>query len=192
MIESLKNIDTALFFFINEKHAPIFDDFFWMASGGLIFTPLFILLAWNIFRKKKAKFFATGLVCIALTIACCDQSSRLVKHTVQRYRPSHNAIIKDKVHTLNDYHGGQFGFFSGHAANTFGVATFLFLVLTWWKKNQRWLIFLWPLVVGYSRIYLGVHYPSDIFFGALDGILFGYLIYKLFVMAAKKMNYEVS
>ncbi|MGZ3885513.1 MAG: phosphatase PAP2 family protein [Bacteroidia bacterium] len=190
MVEWLKHIDEVVFFIINELHTPLLDQLMWLVSGGLIFLPLFILIGWQIYKLKKYRYFLTVLLSIIFIIVFCDQSSTLVKRAVQRYRPTHNLVIKERVHVVNDYRGGQFGFFSGHAANTFGVATFLFFVLSWWKR--RYLLFLWPLIVIYSRIYLGVHYPSDVLFGMMDGIIIGSIMYRLFKFAVVKFNYEAA
>ncbi len=188
MFNALENIDHSLLLKINGCHSPIADDFFWLVSVGWIFFPLWIFLAIYIGKNKKIKFLVTAMLCISFTILFCDQSSNLIKNQVQRYRPSHNFELKDKIHSVNEYKGGKFGFFSAHSANTFGAATFIFLCLNWVNKKYRLSIFIWPIIVGYSRIYLGVHYPSDIIFGAIDGILFGIIFYKLFVFVNIKFN----
>src|SRR3954470_565935 len=120
MLNSLKHIDETIFFTINNMHAPLFDQIMWLVSGGLIFLPLFIFIGIQVRKVKKTRALTAVLICVVLIILFCDQSSSLVKQSVQRYRPTHNLLLKEKVHTVNEYKGGQFGFFSGHAANTFG------------------------------------------------------------------------
>jgi undecaprenyl-diphosphatase len=95
-----------------------------------------------------------------------------------RLRPSHEPGLQNLVHLVNGYKGGLYGFASSHAANTFGTATFVWLAL---KPFMRWsgLIFIWAVVMTYTRIYLGVHYPGDILVGALFGILIGWLSFEV-------------
>lgn len=169
-------------------HSPLADTFFWLVSEGWMFTPLWLFLAVYIYRIKKVKFLLTALLCIALVVLFSDQSSNLIKKSVQRYRPTHNTEIGSKVHTVNDYKGGKFGFFSGHAANTFAVASFIFFMMAWVKPLLRYSLFLWPVLVGYSRIYLGVHYPVDIGVGFVNGLFWGFLGYQLFRYLYKRQN----
>ena len=190
MFESLENIDQSLLLSINGCNSPFTDSFFWAVSAGWIFLPFWIFLSIYIGKRKKVKYLFTAIICLVFTILFCDQSSNLAKKSVERYRPTHNLELKEKIHLVNDYKGGQFGFFSGHSANTFGAATFLFLILKWVNRKRRFLIFLWPVLVGYSRMYLGVHYPSDIFFGAIDGIIIGFIFYKVFTFLLQKFNVE--
>jgi undecaprenyl-diphosphatase len=91
-----------------------------------------------------------------------------------RLRPTHDPELQDIVHTVNNYKGGLYGFASSHAANTFGVAMFLWLLL---KPKYPWVVFLflWATLVTYTRIYLGVHFPGDIVVGGLIGIGFGWM-----------------
>ena len=190
MLESLEYIDRSLLLAINGANSSLLDVIFWQISEGWVLLPLWIFLIWYIVKQKSLKFLLIVLLCSAFVILFCDQSANIVKHSVERYRPTHNLEIKEQIHIVNDYRGGQFGFFSSHAANAMGVAVFLFLVLASIGARQRCFIFLWPLVVGYSRIYLGVHYPSDILMGMLDGLLWGLVFFKVFQYLSKKLNAE--
>ena len=103
-------------------------------------------------------------------VAVLDQiSSSLIKPLVARLRPSHTPLVANMLHYVNDYHGGKFGFVSGHATNTVGIAVFLGLI--YHSRLIRWSLFFFALFMCYSRIYLGVHYPGDIICGALMGAL---------------------
>lgn len=190
MFETLEHIDRTILLAINGAHHPVLDSFFWAASAEYIFIPLWLFVVWYIYTKKGWKYLATSMICIALIILFCDQSTNIVKHSVKRYRPTHNLEIKDKIHVVNDYRGGPYGFFSGHSSNNTGVAVFLFLVLGQLKNRYRYWIFIFPPIIEYSRMYLGVHYPSDILVGTLDGILFGVLLYKFFEYLTIKWKVE--
>jgi undecaprenyl-diphosphatase len=120
------------------------------------------------------------LVCIALTILLADQiTSTFMKPFFSRLRPTHDPELENLVHIVNGYRGGKFGFASSHAANTFGLAMFVFLLFRNRSKHVAW-IFLWAAVVAYSRIYLGVHYPGDIIVGGFVGMICAFGCYHLF------------
>lgn len=160
-------------------HTPFMDGMMWFMSYtwptiAIIFATAFIF--YKKYSLKKAAEFVLGC---AIVFACCDFSSNVIKHSVKRYRPTHNLEIKDKIHVVNDYHGGTYTFFSGHAANTFGIITYIFFCIHWLNKKYRLYFFVYPLVVVYSRMYLGVHYPSDILTGTITGLFFGWLVYRI-------------
>ena len=112
------------------------------------------------------------LVLAALMILVSDQLSNLVKDTFQRLRPSYEPGLM--VHLVNAYKGEEYGFYSGHATNNFSIAVFLIVVLGK-KINWIWMIALpYALIISYTRIYLGVHFPGDIIAGAIMGSLIGY------------------
>jgi undecaprenyl-diphosphatase len=170
MIDFLNNLDTQLFLFLNGLHSEFWDPIMWWVSGKKEWIPLYLLiLGWLVYRFKWRVLYLIPF--IVLLIVLSDQISVLIKNTVQRFRPTHDSEIGNLVNILNNYRGGKYGFVSSHAANSFALATFTALIL----KN-RWFtlfIFFWSAVVSYSRIYLGVHYPGDILFGAMLGIAIG-------------------
>lgn len=192
-MEWLEHIDRAILFFVNGHHSPFFDQLMWIVSGKLTWIPLYVLIAYFMYKKYRWKgvlVFALGvIVCIALADMI---SFRVIKNTVCRYRPSHNLEIQNQLHYFLQsngelYKGGLYGFVSSHASNFFALCILTITVL---KKDDKWLqyiLFFVTLLVVYSRVYLGVHYPSDILGGAILGSVIGCFIGKLaFRLLAKK------
>lgn len=183
MIDYLNNLDTQLFFFLNGINSGFWDHIMWWVSGKEEWIPLYlIILGWIIYRFRWKTLFL--LPFIILLVVLSDQISVFIKSGVQRYRPTHEPLIKDLVHIVNNYRGGLYGFVSSHAANSFALAAFTLMLF----KNRWFTIFIlfWASLVSYSRIYLGVHYPGDILFGGILGAGIGLGIYWLFNMARDK------
>ena len=171
MLDWLLELDKKAFLFLNGFNSHMWDNIMYWCSGALSWIPLYIFfLIIIVFWERPYKFIFT-LLFVGIAVLLCDQTSVLIKNLVERPRPTHDPLIADLVHVVKNYRGGQYGFISSHAANCFGVASFL----TCWFNCRKWGIFLfsWAAIVAYSRIYLGVHYPLDIICGALLGILIG-------------------
>ena len=176
-METLEALDRQLFLFLNSFHSVYLDEFMYLVTKIVIFTPLFVYWIYLLFKKYQSKKMLVLLPFIALLITITDQSATQTKEHVKRSRPTHNIEIGHQVHVVRDYRGGDHGFFSGHASNTFGIATLLFWMLSNKSMAFRSTFFLWAGLTSYSRIYLGVHYPSDIFLGMLVGIAAGSLVF---------------
>lgn len=184
MIEKLESIDTQLFLWLNGLHADWLDMPMYYMSEGLFWIPVYLLILWMVAKAHGWKVALLSLLGVALVITMTDRGSvELFKEVFQRYRPSRNADIAHLVHTVNDYRGGKYGFISSHASNYFGVATFIFLMVRKTFVKSAFLLFVWAALIAYTRIYLGVHYPSDIFVGAVFGSLCGWIGYIVFKKA---------
>ncbi|MDA3905276.1 MAG: phosphatase PAP2 family protein [Bacteroidales bacterium] len=179
MPDFLLEIDKQVFLFLNSIHNGFFDFLMWWFSDKLIWIPFYLYLLFLIIKKYGWESIAI-LLSLAILIALSDQISGLVKDSVQRFRPSHNPDIQGQVRTLNGYLGGNYGFVSAHAANSFALTYFMNKSL---KSNYTFLgvvLFIWAFSVSYSRIYLGVHYPGDILGGAILGIGLAWIIVNIY------------
>lgn len=191
MIEWLEHIDRELFLLLNGLHSPLFDWLMARISAKLTWAPLYALILFWIFRRFGWKRALVAIFTIVLLITAVDQTAlHVFKNTFERFRPSHNLELQGLVHHVDGYKGGQYGFVSNHAANSFGLAVFLALLfrLRWFS----WAILGWAALVSYSRIYLGVHYPSDIVGGALLGSLIAYLAWLLYGLLCRKLMGNVE
>lgn len=190
MLDKLELLDRELFLAINGWHAPMFDNIMYYVSQIWVFAPVFVYWLYMVFNRYGLKKLLILLGFLGLLVLLTDQTSNITKHTIKRYRPTHNLEIQSKVHIVNEYKGGLYGFFSGHSTNTFGVAMLLFLIFRKESLVFRLLFFGWAALTAYSRIYLGVHYPSDIFVGFVVGIFWGYVVYRLIQFTFKQQFHE--
>lgn len=175
MIEKLESIDHSLVLAINAMHSTFLDSLMWFLSGAYILLVLIPFIFYFLFKAYNWKQLTWIFIAIAFTVVLTDQLSvHAFKEVFLRYRPSHNLLLKSQLH-LHEYQdgsfygGGKFGFVSSHAANYFGILTIISsLIRKWWVKIILLTI---ALLVIYSRVYLGVHYVSDVLCGALLGFV---------------------
>ena len=180
MVEKILVYERDLFFMLNGSDSPFLDRFMWLYSGKAVWLPLAFFILVVLLYKKKWRESILILLAIVLVITFCDQfASHVCKPIFTRFRPTHHPDFMDQVKTVFDYRGGRYGFISSHAANAFGFATFMSLLFRY--RLFTWTIFLWAALTAYTRVYLGVHFISDIVPGAIAGVFFGWLVYWLYV-----------
>lgn len=183
VFDLIQSLDETLIVFINSLNSPVFDVLMWRISGKFTWIPFYLLLVFLLFRSKGWKKGGVLFLLVILLISCADQTSvHWFKEVFQRPRPSHNPAIEDLLHFVKGYRGGAYGFISSHAANSFALA--MFMSLSFLNKRLTWALFVWAGLVSYSRMYLGVHYLTDILAGAIWGASLGLLFFHIgrFVM----------
>lgn len=184
-IQQLIEADKTLLLELNGSHSLFWDGFMWIVTSTSTWIPAGAVLLYIIFKNKKIGHAFTILLMIALVITLADQiASGICKPYFCRFRPTQDPEIMYLVHTVNGYRGGLYGFISSHAANTFAVAVFMSLLFRYWGATV--MMFLWAIIPSFSRIYLGVHYPGDILFGALEGCIVGAAIYMGYAYLARR------
>ena len=182
MLERLIHIDTEILLAINGWHSPWADSLMWIISAKATWIPLYLLLigllVWR-YRKpamtsvkwlQRVPVCVVMIVVIGLAVGAADFiASGILKDLIARPRPTRVPELEGVLHLVNGYRSGRYGFVSSHAANTMACA--LLFSLIWRKKITTVGLMLWVAANCYSRMYLGVHYPTDILGGLIVGSL---------------------
>ena len=183
MLEQLIELDQSLLLYLNNLGTTSWDGFWRVVTSKLTFIPLYIVLI--VLMIIRRRLTVTGIIILVVTIAgmilFTDQTTNLFKFTFERLRPCAQEGI---LEFIRQGECGGYGFFSGHSSNSMATAIFTGLMLRPFYKNLIYFMIVWSIVVAYSRIYLGLHYPLDIVCGLTFGVLAGYLFYIIF----KRLN----
>ncbi|ADV49410.1 phosphatase PAP2 family protein [Cellulophaga sp. E16_2] len=185
MLEELIKIDQDIFLYLNGLGTPAWDGFWMYLSRtlSLVTIPIYVFLLYYTYRSFGVKKTIYILIAVAALLLTTEQLSIIVKNSVARLRPCHDDEINLLMRNVKNHCGGKFGYFSAHAANSSALAVFFSLLF--YKKNKLFLFALaaWTLLVSYSRIYLGVHYPLDI----ITGLTVGITLSCLYIFLLKKL-----
>ena len=168
--------DRSLFLQLNHKLVnPLFDTILPFFRDSVFWAPfyLFLVAFVSINFGKKGLWWAVAFVS---TVALADLlGTYAFKETIQRLRPCNEPMLREQVRLVIQRCPGGYSFLSNHAANHFGLATFMVLTFRPFLKGWINLIYIWAALISFAQIYVGVHYPLDILAGALLGIAAGYL-----------------
>ena len=179
-IESLNKIDTNLFLLINQANTDFLDKIMYYASSTVFWIPLYILLFILIVAKYNWKKGLIALLFVLAAVGIADLTSvHLFKNVFQRLRPCYQPELEAIINNIVGC-GGKYGFVSSHAANSFAIVAIVVKLIGDKHKWLKWLMPLWGILILYSRIYLGKHYPADVIAGAILGVLIGWLVFLAF------------
>lgn len=188
MIETLLHYDEQLFTWLNSLGSPRWDGMWLVITSKYSSFPLYAVLLYLIYKHFGWKTTLVIMVLVAAMITATDQLSNLFKHFFLRPRPCQVEHLQETIRFIAP-RCGRYGYFSAHAASSMALAVFMGLLFNEKYKYLPFFLLFWAAVVGFSRIYLGVHYPMDVITGFAIGALIGFLIY---LLAKKWMERKIG
>lgn len=190
-MEWLEELDRIIVLSVNGWNTPWLDEVMWYISAKWTWIPMYFILLYLAWKKLITKELILFIGCVVLVVLISDQIAlHAFKNVFLRYRPSHNTLLEPHLHFYQIrageyYQGGQYGFISSHASNFFGIAVFVGLALKEWYRRMLPCLIGIACLVSFSRLYLGVHYLSDLLVGALVGVIVAWLLYRFVYLKFK-------
>ncbi|MGY0392006.1 phosphatase PAP2 family protein [Bizionia sp. KMM 8389] len=189
MLEQLVQLDNEVFLYLNNLGTVNWDAFWMFYTTKFYWIPFYAILLFIIFKTRTPKLFLITVLVIALMVLFTDQVTNLFKKViVMRLRPCHDPTLEGLMRVVKSSCGGKYGFFSGHASNSMAVAIFSGMLLRFKYKYLIYFMIIWSVAMGYSRIYIGVHFPLDVICGMTFGAFSGYLFYKLDIYLQRRFT----
>lgn len=187
-IQRLIDIDKQVMLALNGSDSLYMDGVMKIFTTTSVWIPVAAVLLFVVLKNNTPRGSLLTVLAVALTILACDQiSSGLIKPIIARLRPSHDPSFMHLIDTFNGYRSGSYSFTSSHACNSFGIFTIIALIIR--NRALSLSLLLWACINSFSRIYLGVHYPGDILCGAIVGIVIGSIMFLIYHIVKKKIDY---
>jgi undecaprenyl-diphosphatase len=180
--------DQILFLFFNKHHSPLLDWLMNLASNSIVWLPLYlvgIIILLRLMKSMNPGYFISNFSLVIFSIAAivliCQQWMPMIfPHFINRIKPCYDDDLSPLIHTVGDVCGDKYGFYAFRAGTVVALSTFLCFSF---HESFRWLkglFIMWAIIVSYSRIYVGAHYPVNVLISALIGFTIGYLAYKTY------------
>jgi len=180
ILNELYQIDKETLLFLNSFHSNFFDHFMWIVTGKWVWVPMYCTIFYVIIKNLKLPAACLTIAAFVLVIVYSDQfCATILRPLFHRMRPSNvENELSALLHLVNGYRGGYYGFPSCHSANSFGLAFITYFIFR--NRKVTFFIMLWAILNSYSRIYTGVHYPSDILGGLVVGFSGALIVYSFY------------
>lgn len=189
----IQDMDMQVLSLFNGSDNIMLDQMVQILTSGLTWIPLYVMLFFVVMRNNEtmgqiALVVGSAIFCVLFADGLVDG---IIKQLAERWRPSNDPTFKYMVQVVDDIRLKGYSFCSAHAANTISLAVFFSLLIR--SKLLTITLVIWSLINCWTRLYLGVHYPSDILCGMIIGIIVGILVYllyyKIYLRISPKINY---
>lgn len=185
MFDYIIQKDKELLVFLNGLGSEQWDAFWLLVTNQLNWAPLFLFIFYLIIKSYGWKRGGCMILSMILLVAFSDQFTNLIKNNIERLRPNNDPEIMDSLRLF--INPQSYSFMSGHATTSTFFTVYVILLLKENFKKYIYFLLIFPLLFSYSRLYLGVHFPLDIFVGISIGTILANLYYYLYKKVDNKL-----